>query len=206
MPNDVGLRRCRCGRFVLLKQLLEVKTAESSDLPRIDHVPEEALIHCLEEAEGEEIEVAARVGYWRYLNHPYRRKYREHRDAEEAATKTAWEAANPDRRTWWEKICGRERLAYRRPENSPFTCPVFEPSDLQCRNMERLTEIFISHGGGSPYGFGALTLAELLREQGRFDEARRIMLTINMEDEGMTGEVISKLIEERERAPVRYKM
>lgn len=206
MPNDVGLRRCRCGRLVLLKQLLEVKTAESSDLPRIDLVPEEALIHCLEEAESEEIEVAARLGCWRYLNHPYRRKYREHRDAEEAASKTAWEAANPDRRTWWEKICGRERLAYRRPENSPFTCPVFEPSDLQCRNMERLTEIFISHGGGSPYGFGALTLAELLREQGRFDEARRIMLTINMEDEGMTGEVISKLIEERERAPVRYKM
>jgi len=46
-----------------------------------------------------DMEVAARLRYWRYLNHPYRQKYRKHREAEEADTRAAWEAANPDPRS-----------------------------------------------------------------------------------------------------------
>jgi hypothetical protein len=43
MPNDEGLRRCKCGRFVLMRELVEIGTAEASDLPRIEDVPDEML-------------------------------------------------------------------------------------------------------------------------------------------------------------------
>jgi len=206
MPNDVGLRRCNCGRLVLLNELVEIKAVESSDLPRIEHIPEEAFVNCVDEADSEEIEAAARLGYWRYLNHSYRQKYREYREVEEAAAKAAWEAANADARTLWDKLRGRKSLSYSGPQNSPFTYPVYEPSDIQYRNMERLSQILLAQGTGSPYGGGPLTLAELLREQGRFDEAQRIISTIDKKDEGVTGDVISRLIEERQQAPMRYRM
>lgn len=206
MPNDVGLCRCKCGRLVLSRDLVEIMTVEASDLPRIDRVPEEAFADCLDEAEGEVIEAAVRLGYWRYLNHPFRQKYREHRDAAEANARAAWAAANPDRRSLWDKLRGRKQLGYSGPHSSPFTCPAFEPSDLQCRNMKRLTEILVSQGTGLPYGHDPFTLAELLREQGRFDEAQSIISTVDDGDDDVTVQVISTLIKERQQAPVRYRV
>lgn len=70
MPNDEGLRHCKCGRFVLMKDLVEIESAETGDLPRIEYVPDELLPECIAKAETEDIEVAARLGYWRHLNHP----------------------------------------------------------------------------------------------------------------------------------------
>lgn len=87
MPNDEGLRRCKCGKFLLIKHLVEVDTAEFSDLPRMDHVADESLGECIADADSVELEIAARLSLWRYLNHTYREQYRQHRDAEEAATK-----------------------------------------------------------------------------------------------------------------------
>ena len=95
MPNDEGLRRCRCGQFVLRKNMAEVEVADSSDLPRMNRVPPELLPECIAEANSEGLEVAARLEYWRYLNHSYRAQYRQHRDAEEAVTQASWVAANP---------------------------------------------------------------------------------------------------------------
>lgn len=206
MPNDVGLRRCNCGRLVLLNQLVEIKTVESSDLPRIEHIPEDGFASCVDEADIAEIEVAVRLGYWRYLNHPYRQKYREHREAEEAATSVEWDAANPDRRTSWDKLWRWKPRNFIWPQNRPFTYPVFEPSDNQYRNMERLSHILLILGPKSQHGYDPLMLAELLREQGRFNEAQRVILAIDMKEEGVTGEVISKLIEERQQAPMRYRI
>lgn len=38
MPNDEGLRRCQCGQFVLLKNLVEIGAADASSLPSLGHV------------------------------------------------------------------------------------------------------------------------------------------------------------------------
>lgn len=206
MPNDEGLRQCKCGRFVLMKDLVEIESAETSELPRIEYVPDELLPECIAKADREDIEVAARLGYWRHLNHSYRQKYRQHREAEEAATRATWEAANPDHRTWWDKLRRRKPPSYSRPPNSPFTYPVFDPSDDQLQNMARLSKILLAWGSESQRGYDALTLAELYREQGRFDEAEVIILAIDEEEEGVTSNLIAKLIKEKQPALMRYRM
>ena len=58
MPNDEGLRRCKCGQFVLTKDMVPVEKAEASDagehglndLPTMDHVPDELLSECIAKA------------------------------------------------------------------------------------------------------------------------------------------------------------
>ena len=96
MPNDEGLRRCQCGQFVLLKNLVEVGVADDSPLPSLGHVSAEQLPECIASAASEEVELAARIMVWHHLNHSYRERYRQHRDAEEAATKAKWHAAHPN--------------------------------------------------------------------------------------------------------------
>jgi hypothetical protein len=146
MPNDEGLRRCKCGQFILEVELVEIETAESSNLPSMDHVPAELLPECIAKPRSEEVGIAARLEYWRYLNHPYRERYRQHRDAEEAAIKADWQEANPDRRTWWDKLRGRKAPSYSRPPGSPFTFPAFQSTDEQLQNMKRLSQILHDRG------------------------------------------------------------
>ena len=206
MPNDEGLRRCMCGQFILLKELVEIETAETSDLPRIDRVPEEQLAACIAAADREELEVAARIECWHYLNHPYRQRYRNHRDAEEEATKATWEAANPDRRTWWDKLRRRKAPEYHRPPNSPFTYPAFEPTDEQLQNMTLLSDILHVWSLESRPRQNPLALAELLREQRRFDEALAIILALDNADDDVTSKLIAKLSGEKQSAPMRYRL
>jgi len=72
--------------------------------------------------------------------------------------------------------------------------------------MARLTEL-LQAGGTSHLPWGhELTLAELLREQGRFEEARACMATISNEQDDYVHKLISKLIEEREPGPMRYRV
>jgi hypothetical protein len=205
MPNDEGLRRCKCGRFVLMRELVEIGTAEASDLPGIEDVPDEMLPRCMAEADHEDVEVAARLTYWRFLNHPYRQRYRKHRGAEEAATQAAWKAANPDRRTWWDRLLRRPEPRYARPPGSPFTYPAFEPSDRQLRNMERLSELLAARHAASPPGY-ALELAELYREQGRFEEAASLMASIDGNGDDVKRKLIADMISEEEAAPMRYRL
>lgn len=205
MPNDEGLRHCKCGRYVLMKDLVQIETAETSDLPHIEYVPDELLHDCIAKAESEDMEVAARLEYWRHLNHPYRQKYRQHREAEEAATKASWEAANPDRRTWWDRLLRRKAPSYSRPPGSPFTYPVFEATDEQRQNMLRLSEILQVWDDASRKGH-TMELAELYREQGRYDEAERVILTLDEREVGVTSNLITRLIKERQPAPMRYMM
>lgn len=205
MPNDEGLRRCTCGQFLLVKDLVEIETAEASDLPRIDRVPGELLPECIAQAEREDIEIAARLEHWRHLNHPYRELYRLHRDEEEAATKAAWEVNHPDRRTWWDKLRGREAPAYSRPPSSPFTYPTFIATDQQLQNMKRLSEIFSTRDATSRRRY-TLELAELYREQGLFDEAEQKIITLNKNEVDVTSNLITTLIKEKESAPMRYRM
>lgn len=206
MPNDEGLRHCKCGRFVLLKELIEIETAETSDLPHIDHVADELLPECIAQADREELEVAARLEFWRHLNHPYRQAYRQHRDAEEAATAAAWEAVNPDRRTWWDKFCRRKAPRYSRQPDSPFTYPAFNATDDQLQNMKRLSEILLAWDAASRRGYNTIVLAELYREQGRFDQAEAVILTLDEDEVGVTSHLITKLIREKQSALMRYRM
>jgi hypothetical protein len=48
MPNDEGLRRCKCGQYVLVRDMVAVDTADSSELPYMDWVPDETAsrVHC----------------------------------------------------------------------------------------------------------------------------------------------------------------
>lgn len=204
MPNDEGLRQCKCGRFVLMRDLVELGAAESSDLPPIAHVQEAQLSACIEQADREEVEVAARLGYWRYLNHPYRERYRQHRDAEEAATKAAWESAHPDRRSWWGKLLRQKPPEYRRPPDSPLTYPAFVATDEQRQNMERLCALLTDCNGNSR-GFYTLELAELYRERGLFGESERVIQTLEPKDVNVGSQLILQLIAERQPAPVRYR-
>jgi len=206
MPNDQGLRRCNCGRYVLVKNLIEVETAESSDLPRMDHVPEEQLPDCIAHADAGDLEVAARLGYWHFLNHPYRELYRQHRDAEEAATEAAWVAANPDRRTWWDKFKGQKAPSYSRPAGSPFTQPVFDPTAEQRENMLRLSELLLAWDAAAPRPRYPLERAELYRELGRFDEAEKLLQTLGQSWVGVTSQLIGTLSKQRQSAPMRYMM
>ncbi len=205
MPNGEGLRQCKCGKFTLFKELVEIDTAENSDLPHINRVSSELLPECIATADNEELEIAARLEYWRELNHPYRERYRTHRDAEEADNKAVWEVQNPDTRTWWEKFRGREAPTYIRTESMPFTVPDFEPSSEQLQNMYRLSEIFRNYPLSSPSRYN-ITLAELYREQGRFSEAQEVISSIQEHDEGITSKLIAKLIHEKQPALMRYRM
>ncbi len=205
MPNDEGLRLCTCGQFIMLKDMVEVDTAEFSELPYMDRIPNDLLPVCIEKASSEEMEVAARLSYWRHLNHEYRDRYRQHRDAEEAATKTAWIAANPDRRTKWDKLLRRKPPGYTRSTNSPFTYPAFEPTDDQLRNMKRLSEILLEYDEASRRGY-VMELAELYRELGLFEKAELMILTVDDDQVGVTSRLITRMIMEKQSAPMRYRM
>jgi len=200
MPNDAGLRRCCCGRFIVVGDLVEISSADASELPRIDRVSDEELSACLAQPQSEAVELAARRQLWWHLNHAYRERYREHRDAEDAATQAAWEAANPDRRTWWDKLLRREPPRYVHEPGRAFTCPPFEPTAEQLKNLQRLSELLRERGGAQ------LEVAELYREQGRFEEAEAALAAVDADEAGVTGKLIAELIGERIAAPVRYRL
>jgi len=204
MPNDEGLRRCQCGRFILHRHLVRLETAESSELPGIDSVPDEQLPECIATTDEDDVERAARLEYWRSLNHPYRDRYRAHREAEEAATQAAWEAANPDRRTRWDKLLGREAPQYRRPAGSPLTYPPFEATPIQQENMTRLVTLLMATGEAQG-GDLTLVLAELHRELGQFDAARAVLAMLPEDEASVTSRLIGELIDERHTGPVRYR-
>ena len=205
MPNDEGLRRCKCGQYVLVGDMDFVGTADSSELPFMSCVPDAQLPECIEQAGSEDVEVAARLGYWRLLNHPYREIYRQHRDAEEAATKAEWESRNPDLRTRWDKFRGRKAPSYRRSPGSPFTCPAFDPTVEQRQNLLRLSELLRDRGAASRR-VHTLELAELYRETGRFDEAEGMIQTLDESEVDVTSKLIARLIKEKQTAPIHYRL
>lgn len=131
MPGDEGLRRCTCGQFFLLKNTKAIEercATEKNALPSMLAIPPEQLPECFVSPISAEVEVAARLGYWRYLNHGYRKAYEKHRDAEEASTRAEWIASNPDRRTWWDRLRGRTAPTYSRPEGSPSPIRLTSPA------------------------------------------------------------------------------
>lgn len=199
MPNDEGLRQCKCGHYILVKDMKEIGSADSSEFPGMSTVPDELLPDCIAKAPSKDVEIAARLMYWRHLNHPYREQYRQHRDAEEAAIRAMWEAAHPDRRTW-------KNPRYSRPEGAPITYPEFRASEEQLKNMERLSELLqaLQEKRNEARQIYTIELAELYREQGRFKEALKIIKSHHSPDIDTESKFMTQLINERQTAPVRF--
>lgn len=205
MPNDEGLRQCRCGRYLLLEDLVHICTVDSSDLPWMARVEAQSLPQCIAEATDEAVEVAARLGYWRYLNHGYRNAYRTHRDAEDARTQALWEAAHPDTRSRCDRLLGRRAPVYRPSADRLFTYPPFEPDAQQTDNMRRLAALLQQRLAQGRAGL-ELELTELLRELGRFEEAAAVLTTVEDGRSQITIRLLRQLLDERETAPMRYRM
>ena len=200
MPNDHGLRRCNCGSFFLQSELVTISEAEETDEPLAPHVRPEHLPVAIAQARTPEIELAARLNYWQHLNHVYRDQYRAHREAEDAATKATWEVANPDQRTAWQKLRKVDRKPRYRPAlDRPITFPVFEPSPEQRENMSALLKLIES--SANPDFFQQ---AELHRELGQFDEARRALSKAQEEDNPSLYRLSETLTKRRQAALVRY--
>jgi hypothetical protein len=136
MPNDRGLRRCRCGNYLLRHELIVVGQVATTGVLSAPMVDPEGLAQAIAEARNPSIELVARLDYWQHLNHPYRERYRAHREAEDAATKAAWEASNPDLRNSLQKALKVGRIPkYTLPADRPVTFPPLEPSAAQRENM-----------------------------------------------------------------------
>ncbi len=199
MPNDHGLRRCKCGNLFLQCELVTIREADQTDEPLVPNVPPEDLPTAIAQARTQAIELAARLDYWQHLNHRYRHLYREYRTAEEAATKSEWESDNPDQRTTLQKLFGVARKPLYQPAlDRPVTFPVFKPSPEQRENMLALLDLI---GASSTFVFERV---ELNRELGLFDEARRALDKAPEEDGPNLYRLSETLIERRQAAPVRY--
>lgn len=65
MPNGEGLRQCSSEKFTLLKELIEIYTANSADLPYSNRMPSELLPLYIAGANNGELKVDAQLEYWR---------------------------------------------------------------------------------------------------------------------------------------------
>jgi hypothetical protein len=72
--------------------------------------------------------------------------------------------------------------------------------------MRRLSQILLAWDVPSRRGYNTIVLAELYREQGRFDQAEAVILTLDKDEAGVTSNLITKLIREKQSAPMRYRM
>lgn len=203
MPGGFGLRKCVCGAFYLGSELIDLGEADDSDLDFPSNVQPEDLPNAIAQARNPEVELAARLEYWQDLNHAYRQSYRAHRDAEEAANKAAWDLANPDPRSLWQKLRKVPAPAYARSKDSPFTYPPFEPSSVQQDNMRALLRLLETLDKRRLY---LEEITELHRELGEFDEAAQALTEGEEIGQTITRKLLSDLIQEKRTAPVRFRL
>lgn len=202
MPVGEGVRTCTCGSLFLGRKCEFVEVLESSDLPSPDWATaEDFRAHIVKDVE-QDLLLAMRLDLWRDMNHPYREMYRTHRENEEKDIKARWMEANPDCRNWWDKLRGKKAPVYQWPVGRSITFPDFQPSLEQLDNMKELTELLIKRSLGDADN---LLLAELLRELGQFEEARRTISLVKAEYDPIRISVISKGIERRESMPFRFR-
>ncbi len=164
-------------------------------LVELEHLPT-----AIAQARTREIEFAARLDYWQYLNHPYRNRYREHREAEEKTTQTSWERAHPDQRTWWQKLRMMERTPLYKPMvDRSITFPEFVASPVQRENMLALLGLIEAFGKRHVF-----EKVELNRELGHFDYARIVLNEIHQNVAPSLYSVSKMLIDQCQSAPARY--
>jgi hypothetical protein len=203
MPNDRGLRRCQCGNFFLQRELIVVGQVATTDVPGAPMVDPEELPQAIAQALNPSIELVARLDYWQHLNHPYREHYRAHREAEDAATKAAWEASNPDTRSSIHKALKPGRIPKYTPlAERPLTFPPFEPSAAQRENMMAALDLIPGAADAERY---ALERVELHRELGQFNEAREVLHAVDGATYPTLHRLTTRLIDMEVTAVVRYR-
>ncbi|MBY0240259.1 MAG: hypothetical protein K2X55_13180 [Burkholderiaceae bacterium] len=202
MPVGEGVRTCTCGSLFLTRQCELIEVAESANFPSPGWARTEDFRKHIARDLEQDLMLAIRLDLWRDLNHPYREEYRTHRENEENEIRMEWVEANPDRRNWWDKLRGKKAPIYHRPIDRSITFPRFQPSVEQLDNMKELTELLMQRTLGDG---DSLLLAELLREQGRFEEARRTIDLVKSEYDPIRKTVISLRLERRESMPVRFR-
>ena len=212
MPGGGGLRKCKCGEIYLLWEALKMGFDAEPDTPRTQHLEAADLPHAVNSS-NKAVELAARREYWMYLNHEYRDLYRAYREAEVKASQekwaAKWQAANPDHRSAFKKVSDwflRRKPAAPPPMvDKPFSVPPYQLTNLQLENMTRLLELVLE-GGNEPYGPDMLEVAEIYREQGRFDAAAEALRQCPEDDRGTPNQVMEQMIDKAVSAPVRYRM
>jgi hypothetical protein len=125
------------------------------------------------------------------------------REAEEAATKAAWEMANPDTRSLWQKLRKVPAPVYSSPSNSPFTYPPFKPSQAQQDNMRALLPLLNT---ADKRRMHLEEIVELHRELGEFEEAAKALAEYEEKEQGTTRKLLDDLEKKEETAPMRYRM
>lgn len=212
MPGGGGLRKCKCGQFYLLREAIKLGLDAEAETPQAEFVDAADLADATQ-SQSPTVELAARREYWKHLNDPYRELYRSHRQTEDQAAQDKWDAdwhdANPDRRPVLRKFL--DRLLRKKPASPPpmdarpFSAPPYQPSELQIRNMERLLALMLQKLH-EPYGPDMLEAAELYRELGRFEEALDALKQCPADDIGVPEKLMESLINDEQRAPIRYRL
>jgi hypothetical protein len=212
MPGGGGLRKCKCGRFYLLREAIKLGFEAGPETPHTEFVDAADLVEATQST-SLTVELVARREYWKHLNEPYRELYRAHRQAEDQAAQEKWDAewhaANPDKRpvfrTFLDRVLRKKPPSPPPMDTRPFSAPPYEPSGLQVQNMERLLELILDKSH-EPYGPDMLEVAELNRELGRFEAASVALSQCPSDDNGVPEKLMDRLIEKRQTAPVRYRM
>ncbi len=203
MPNDRGLRRCQCGEYFIQREMIVVGHVATTDVPSTPMVDPKDLPQAIAGARNSSIELVARLDYWQHLNHPYRERYRAHREAEEAATKAVWEASNPDLRHPLQKALTVSRIPKYTPQaDRPVTFPPFEPSDTQRENMAAALNLISAAKDPERH---ALERVELHRELGQFREARQALQAVEGQTYATLHRLTTQLIDSEVTAVVRYR-
>jgi hypothetical protein len=212
MPGGCGLRKCKCGQFYLLSEATALGFEAGPETPHTQFVDAADLADATQSS-NKALELTARRQYWMYLNDPYRELYRAHRQAEDRAAQEQWDAdwhaANPDQRSAWRKVT--DRLLRKKPaapppiDTRPFSVPPYQQNELQVQNMERLLELILEKLH-EPYGPDMLEVAELYRELARFEEASVALSQCPADDIGVAERLMKSLINEGQRAPIRYRL
>lgn len=172
-PNDEGLRRCDCGNYLLIDDLVRiVENSGTAAQPSV--VPDNELMACLSSGVSETVEVAARLTLWRFLNHPYRERYRQHRFDEDALRQKESKTVTATPQKWHLGKWLHKTSEGDRPEGAVRTIPVFDCSEAQRSNMRRLCELLEQNSSLLDAG-RALLLAELHREQGNFEQTLTLL-------------------------------
>jgi hypothetical protein len=209
MPNDGGLRVCRCGTAFLLRDAIRLEI-EASPGTLFPPKPADAdLPSVIQATSSPQVEATARRNYWRHLNEGYRVLYREHREKEEAKTDAQW------RHDYYASLPFFQRAAsklfrsdppwdYPKPER-PFTVPPYKPTTEQTQNMARLLALILNEADQSGKA-DRLEVAELYRELGQFEAAADALSSCNEDHARVTRQVISEHIGWRCSAPIRYRM
>ncbi len=207
-----GLRKCKCGQFYLLREATSLGFEAGPETPHTQFVDAADLADAAQ-SPHKAVELVARRQYWMHLNDPYRELYRAHREAEDQVAQEKWDADwhadNPDTRPVLRKFL--DRMLRKKPaapppmDTRPFSAPPYQPSELQVKNMERLLELILEKLH-EPYGPDMLEVAELHRELGRFEQAAAALKQCPVDDIGVPEKLMERLINEGQRATIRYRM